>query len=240
MISVKRGKSRPFYTAKGLFCTSKDAHNEVMHAEFAPLRLIGTGLAVRRGMRSLFSSLSVTLEPGDVVQLTGPNGSGKSTLLRLMAGFSTPDEGKLLIEGLNDDVSGPSCLHYFGHREGLRAALTTTENLEFLAQLLGGDARLIRPRLDELGLLRLAHLPVRVLSEGQKRRVALARLVIVPRPIWLLDEPLASLDVEAIQRVAGLIAAHARRGGMAMVATHQPLPAATRSLELGNRTGLKP
>jgi heme exporter protein A len=211
-----------------------------MSAEFAPLRLIGTGLAVRRGMRSLFSALSVTLEPGDVVQLTGPNGSGKSTLLRLMAGFSTPDEGHLEIKGLDDDASPHAVLHYFGHREGLRAALTTTENLEFLAHLLGGDARQIGPTLEQLGLLRLAHLPVRVLSEGQKRRVALARLVIVPRPIWLLDEPLASLDIEAIGRIADLIVAHARRGGMAMVATHQPLSAATRALELGHRAGPKP
>jgi heme exporter protein A len=186
-------------------------------------------------MRVLFDSLSVTMEPGDVVQLTGPNGSGKSTLLRLVAGLTAADHGKIRFEGLPEEATPQSCFHYFGHREGLRAALTTTENLEFLAELLGGDRAHIPSTLEELGLARLARLPVRVLSEGQRRRVALARLIIAPRPIWLLDEPLVSLDIEAIGRIADLIAAHARKGGMAMVATHQPLAAATRALELGNR-----
>lgn len=197
-------------------------------------RLVGNGLAVRRGPRFLFRNLDLVLAPGDVMQLTGPNGSGKSTLLRLLAGFSPPDAGSIVVEGVGQSEASV-LIQYFGHREGLRSALTARENLTFLASLLGGDAAKIPEALARLGISRLEHLPVRVLSEGQKRRVALARLLLAPRPIWLLDEPLASLDIEAIATVSSLIAEHAAAGGMALVATHQPLSSKTAVLDLAGR-----
>lgn len=201
---------------------------------FANLRLVASGLAVRRGPRFLFRGLDVSLVPGQVMQLTGPNGSGKSTLLRLLAGFSPPDAGTVRLESAGEEATG-SFLHYFGHREGLRPALTARENLTFLAGLLGGDETRIPEALSKLGVSRLIDLPVRVLSEGQRRRVALARLLVIDRPIWLLDEPLASLDVEAIATVSALIAEHAQAGGMALVATHQPLAATNATLDLAGR-----
>lgn len=201
---------------------------------FPALRLVASGLAVRRGPRFLFRDLGLEVGSGEVMQLTGPNGSGKSTLLRLLAGFSPTDNGSIRLEGLGDRESG-SAMHYFGHREGMRAALSAGENLAFLAGLLGGDASRIPDALARLGIARLENLPVRVLSEGQRRRVALARLLVIDRPIWLLDEPLASLDSEAIGIVSGLIAGHAARGGMAIVATHQMLPAKTTALDLAGR-----
>ncbi len=201
---------------------------------FPNLRLVASGLAVRRGPRFLFRGLDVSLAPGQVMQLTGPNGSGKSTLIRLLAGFSPPDAGTVMLEGAGEEATG-SFLHYFGHREGLRPALTARENLAFLAGLLGGDETRIPEALGRLGVSRLIDLPVRVLSEGQRRRVALARLLVIHRPIWLLDEPLASLDVEAIATVSGLIADHAKAGGMALVATHQPLAATNATLDLAGR-----
>jgi heme exporter protein A len=197
-------------------------------------RLVGSGLAIRRGPRFLFRGLDLVLAPGDVVQLTGPNGSGKSTLLRILAGFSPPDAGTVVVEGAGQSEAA-ALIQYFGHREGLRAALTARENLTFLAALLGGDPQRIPEALARLGISRLEHLPVRVLSEGQRRRVALARLLLAPRPIWLLDEPLASLDVEAIGTVTTLIADHAAAGGMALVATHQPLSSKTAMFDLAGR-----
>jgi heme exporter protein A len=201
---------------------------------YPALRLVASGLAVRRGPRFLFKDLEVVLRAGEVMQLTGRNGSGKSTLLRLLAGFSPADQGSIRLEGL-DEGARNSAFHYFGHREGLRAALSARENLAFLAGLLGGDASRIPDALSRLGIARLENLPVRVLSEGQRRRVALARLLVVDRPVWLLDEPLASLDAEAIEIVSGLISDQAARGGMAMVATHQLLPAKTATLDLSGR-----
>jgi heme exporter protein A len=201
---------------------------------FPALRLVASGLAVRRGPRFLFRNLDLALTGGTVTQLTGPNGSGKSTLLRLLAGFSPTDAGAIRLEGWREGERG-SALHYYGHREGLRPALGAGENLAFLAGLLGGDARRIPASLERLGIARLVDLPVRVLSEGQRRRVALARLLVIDRPIWLLDEPLASLDSEAIDIVSGILSEHAARGGMAIVATHQLLAARTTTLDLSGR-----
>ncbi|CAN1567898.1 CcmA ABC-type transport system involved in cytochrome c biogenesis, ATPase component [Rhabdaerophilaceae bacterium] len=201
---------------------------------YSRCKLICSGLAVRRGPRFLFRGLDLALDPGTIMQLTGPNGSGKSTLLRLIAGFSPPDAGAIALEGRGQEGFG-HYVHYFGHREGLRGALTSAENLSFLAGLLGGQPSGIHDALARLGIARLADLPVRVLSEGQRRRVALARLLVVPRQVWLLDEPLASLDSEAISIVSHMLASHAAAGGMAIVATHQPLGAMTTSLDLAGR-----
>lgn len=203
------------------------------------LRLEARNLAMRRGYRRLFEGLSLVLEPGRITQLIGPNGTGKSTLIRILAGFLKADSGQILWHGLSDEQEGQALLHYHGHREGLRDALTPRENLAFSAQLLGGDAARVLPALERLGIVRLADLPVQVLSAGQRRRVALARLLVAPRPLWLLDEPLAALDVSGQALVSELLAEHATRDGMALVATHQPLGIETLILDLAIASGLK-
>ena len=180
------------------------------------------GLCARRGHRLLFEKLDIRISPGEIIALRGANGAGKSTLLRILAGFMRPDSGVIRWPGAPD--SEPQTLiHYLGHREGLRDPLSTLENLEFLSSMLGGERAAIPAALDRLGIARLATLPVGVLSAGQRRRVALARLLIVKRPFWLLDEPLATLDSVGQAIVTGLLAQHAQTGGLALVATHQAL-----------------
>lgn len=197
------------------------------------LRLEARGLAVRRGFRLLFEALDVDLTSGDILQLTGANGTGKSTLMRLLAGFTQPDAGSVRWLGVSEDDDATTLLHYHGHREGLREALTPAENLAFASGILGGDATRIPAALTRLGAGSLADLPVQVLSAGQRRRVALARLLVAPRPVWLLDEPLAALDVAGQALVSDLLAEHRKSGGMAIVATHQPLGIDVRHLMLG-------
>ena len=199
----------------------------------AELSLDARGLTIRRGFRLLFEGLDVSLGRGEILQLSGPNGSGKSTLMRALAGFSHADEGRVSWRGVPEEIEPATLVHYHGHRDGLREALTPRENLAFAAALLCGDERYIEPALVRLDAGRLMDLPVQVLSAGQRRRVALARLLVAPRPVWLLDEPLAALDVAGQKLVSELLADHAARGGMALVATHQPLEIEVRHLKLG-------
>lgn len=188
----------------------------------------GQGLACRRGGTAVFGGVSFSLSGGEALVLTGPNGAGKSSLLRLMAGLLAPAEGALLWNGepVTDapaDHAGRVC--YLGHADALKPAWSLSRNLGFLARLAGekeagtqiGDA------LDQMGLTALADVPVAHLSRGQARRGALARLLLVPRGLWLLDEPTASLDENASALVAGLIDRHCADGGLAVVATHRPL-----------------
>lgn len=181
----------------------------------------------------LFSGLDFDLAPGEMTTLTGPNGSGKSTMMRIVAGLTPLEDGKVSLSGSADDDHPQGQIHYHGHRESLRDALTAAENLTFATLLLGGSRDGVLPALERLGARRLADLPVRVLSAGQRRRVALARLLSAPRSIWLLDEPLAALDVAGQDLVASLIREHVGNGGSALVATHQPLGITGRSLTLG-------
>jgi heme exporter protein A len=156
--------------------------------------------------------------------LTGPNGAGKSSLLRLVAGLLPPAEGRLLWDGedaLADRAGHARRLRYLGHADALKPALTARENLDFYARLWGGE---VAPALEALGLAALADLPARVLSSGQKRRLALARLALAPAPLWLLDEPTIGLDAVSVARLGGLFAAHRDRGGIVLAATHLPLP----------------
>lgn len=204
-------------------------------AAFADLALEARGLTIRRGYRLLFDALDLDLAAGEVVQLSGPNGAGKSTLMRVLAGFLRADEGSIAWNGLPEDAEAGALLHYHGHREGLREALSPRENLAFSAGILGGSVEAIMPALGKTGADALADLPVQVLSAGQRRRVALARLLVAPRPVWLLDEPLAALDVEGQALVGRLIADHRAAGGMALVATHQPLGIPVRHLVLDGR-----
>ena len=197
------------------------------------IHLTVRGLGCQRGGRVLFSGLDLDLAPGDLVTLTGANGSGKSTLMRMLSGLSPVEEGNIAFSGGGEQDAAHTFLHYHGHREGLRDALTAHENLVFATTLLGGRAEDAGPALERMGARRLANLPVRVLSAGQRRRVALARLLAAPRPLWLLDEPLAALDVAGQALVAELVGEHVAAGGSALVATHQPMNITGRTLTLG-------
>lgn len=200
---------------------------------FPPITLAVSGLGCQRGGRTLFRDVSFVLNPGELVTLVGPNGAGKSTMIRMIAGLTTPDAGSMTISGGDADAEAASLLHYHGHREGLREALTAAENLAFSTAVLGGDVTTIAATLDRMGARRLVDLPVRVLSAGQRRRVALAKLLTCRRPLWLLDEPLAALDVAGQNLVADLLSEHAAAGGAALVATHQPLGIDSRQIIIG-------
>ena len=192
------------------------------------MRVSGDNLAAERGGRSVFSGVSFAVAGGGLLAVTGPNGAGKSTLLRLIAGFIEPVAGRLAVEP--DDVG----LSYLGHLDGLKAALTVRENLAFWREVGGGSGN-VATALDRLGLGTAIDLPVGVLSAGQQRRVAIARLLLSERPLWLLDEPATALDAEAERTLGGLLGEHVASGGMAIVATHRPLPITpTGTLELGS------
>jgi heme exporter protein A len=181
-------------------------------------------LACWRGERAVFAGLSFRLEAGGALLLTGANGAGKSSLLRLLAGLIPAAEGRLLWEGedaLGDRVAHATRLRYLGHGDALKPSLTAAENLGFYARLWGGE---VAPALAALGLTGLADLPARVLSSGQKRRLALARLALAPAAIWLLDEPTVGLDAASVERLGTLLAEHRGRGGLVLAATHLPLP----------------
>ena len=195
------------------------------------MRLTGSGLAVVRNGRSVFSGLSFELAAGELLAVTGANGVGKSTLLRIVAGLLAPSAGRVSLEPATAD-SLASELHYLGHLDGLKTTLTVRRNLEFWRALWAAKA--VELALEAVGLGHLADLPVGLLSAGQRRRLAIARLLIDERALWLLDEPATSLDAAGEQMLGRLIAAHLAAGGMAMVATHRELPlAATATLTLG-------
>lgn len=180
------------------------------------------GLSVRRGGRLILQEIGFRVTAGHAVALVGPNGSGKSTLLRAIAGLLRPEAGTIGIEP-EPEAERAALIHYLGHLDGLKPGLTVAENLAFWRQVMGGRGD-IGPALDAVGLGHLDHLPVSILSAGQKRRVAIARLLTVDRPIWLLDEPATALDAASEETLGRLIAGHLDGGGMVLAATHRPLP----------------
>jgi heme exporter protein A len=187
--------------------------------------LVGEGLACRRGERLVFAGLSLRVAAGAALVVTGANGSGKSSLLRMLATLLRPEAGRLLWGGAAIAADpGPyrASTHYLGHLDAIKPALTSREMLEFWAGRRAGRSAL-GEALAALGLDRVADWPCRWLSAGQRRRLALARLVASPAPVWLLDEPAAALDSDGEGRLATLIAAHRAAGGRVVVATHQPL-----------------
>lgn len=191
------------------------------------MRLVAEGLAASRGERALFAGLGFALDPGSALVLTGPNGSGKSSLLRLIAGFGRPTAGQLIWEGtpLTGDLDAYRAqLHYVGHQEALKPALSVTETLRFWSALAERPLADPAPALTALGLQHKADTPCRFLSSGQRRRLALARLLAWSAPLWLLDEPTVGLDDQALGLIAGLIERHRAAGGIVILSTHQPLP----------------
>jgi heme exporter protein A len=196
------------------------------------LRLKVTNLACRRAGRLIFDNLSFTLDAGEVLAVTGRNGAGKSSLLSILAGRLHPERGVVAAEGVGDRKL-PECLHLIGHRDALKAALTARENLRFAADFLGDRATDPDEALSAFGLGHAGSLKVAYLSAGQRRRVALARLLVSRRPLWLLDEPTAALDTAARSVLHDLVRAHARDGGIIIVATHDPLGLPAGELRIG-------
>ena len=186
------------------------------------MRLTAQDLAVRRSGRRIFSGVSFALEAGEALMVTGRNGAGKSTLLAVLAGRLKPEAGTLTAHDVGE-ATLPECLHVVGHRDGLKSPLTAEENLAFARDLLGAPTASPRAALEELGLGHALKLPVAFLSAGQRRRVALARLLVCRRPLWLLDEPTAALDVASQGVLAGMMARHRATGGLVIAATHQAL-----------------
>jgi len=186
-------------------------------------------LAGERGERRLFEGLALDLKPGSVTWLRGRNGRGKTTLLRLLAGLSTPADGSIRIQGQTLREAGPEGRRqwvYIGHQNALKDDLTVLEALRFLARLHGlpHDPAALKQALQRLGVLQRQHAPVRTLSQGQRRRVALARLVLSGAvPLWLLDEPFDALDSDGIEVLNGIITDHAAAGGCVLLTSHQLL-----------------
>jgi len=176
-----------------------------------------------RGGRQVFAGLSFALAPADVLVLRGPNGSGKSSLLRLLAGFLAPAGGRLAWAGAaiaDDPAAHRARLHYVGHADAVKSLLSVRENLSFAAALGGTSADGIETALAGFDLEPLAEVPARYLSAGQRRRLALARLLGGARPLWLLDEPGVGLDAANRARLEQALAAHRAAGGLAVLATH--------------------
>jgi heme exporter protein A len=216
------------------------------------MRLRAENIAIDRGGRRLFSDLSFEVNSGEALIVLGPNGAGKTSLLRAIAGLLALAAGTLSADGGDDEASLGEQAHYLGHADALKGALTAGENLEFWADMLAPpprDNRLsqlrekaLAPRLpmtapaalDRLGLGHVLDFPVHALSAGQKRRVALARLLAADRPLWLLDEPLTALDQAAQARFTAIMRQHLAEGGLIVAATHAPVDLdGARELRLG-------
>ena len=203
-----------------------------MSGDAAPvLALRGVRLRRRHGFTLDVPELDV--HRGEVLALVGPNGSGKSTLLRVLAQLMPAAEGTIRWDGTDvarDREAHQARLAYLGHQDALKGGLTALENLRFWASFNGGDADVA---LQAFGLAKLADRPARTLSAGQKRRLALSRLALSTVPLWLLDEPVTALDTEAREAFAALLMRHLAAGGLAIIATHEPLAIEARVLQLG-------
>ncbi len=201
----------------------------------APLRLNGDQLACLRGERKVFSNLSFSVSGGEALAVIGPNGSGKSSLLRLIAGLVAIASGTLKLDGGDDRLTLAEQTHLLGHSDAIKLSLTVLENVAFWSDFLGGDGSKISPdaALEAVGLSQLRDLPTAFLSAGQRRRLAIARLIAVKRPVWLLDEPTTALDAAGQATIAALMTEHLHKGGLIVAATHQPLGISARELRLG-------
>ena len=189
-------------------------------------------VGVSRGGRRLFSDLSLSLAAGQACALTGANGAGKTSLLRAIAGLVALDAGEVAFAGAETDAARAGGLHLLGHLDGLKPARTAREELSFWSLWQGGSADSAMGAAAALELAPLLDLEVRRLSAGQRRRLALARLLAAPRPLWLLDEPLSPLDAGWRTRFGAMMQTHLAGGGMILAAVHDPLPIAALGLEI--------
>lgn len=187
------------------------------------MRLTATDLACVRGGREVFADLAFAVDGGDALAVTGRNGAGKSSLLRLIAGLIPHAGGIVTLEGGDAELTLPEQAHYLGHRDALKPALSVIENLQFWRDFLGGVAADPHESLAAVEIDHIANLPAAYLSAGQRRRLSIARLLTVRRPVWLLDEPTSALDTAAQATLARLMADHLAGGGLILAATHGPL-----------------
>ena len=187
------------------------------------MQLKGDNLVCSRGGREVFADLNFSVSGGQALVVTGRNGAGKSSLLRMIAGLVHLAGGRLALEGGEPDASIAEQAHYVGHHDAVKPSLTVGENLQFWARYLGSADLPIGPALAAVDLAPLANLPAAYLSAGQRRRLSIARLVAVPRPLWLLDEPTSALDVPSQNRLADLMRDHLAGGGMIVAAAHGPI-----------------
>jgi heme exporter protein A len=187
------------------------------------MRLSASDLACRRGGRAVFSGLSFSIAAGESLTIRGRNGAGKSSLLRMIVGLLRLAAGKLNLEGGDPELTIGEQAHYLGHQDALKPSLSVGENLRFWAAFLGSAVADPSDPLATVGLAGLADLPAAYLSAGQRRRLSVARLLAVQRPIWLLDEPTSALDAAAQTQLGNIMQAHLGAGGLILVATHGAL-----------------
>jgi heme exporter protein A len=187
------------------------------------MELAGNNLTCVRGGREVFAGLNFSVSGGEALVVTGRNGAGKSSLLRMIAGLVAVAAGTLSLSGGDADATPGEQAHYLGHLDAVKPSLSVSENLAFWANYLGGVPARLDDALDAVGLEPLATLPAAYLSAGQRRRLSIARLVAVKRPLWLLDEPTSALDQPSQQRLADLMRGHLTGGGMIIAAAHGPI-----------------
>ena len=198
------------------------------------MKLLVENLALNRGGRPLLAGISFVVGASEALVLLGANGVGKTTLIRAVAGLLAPAAGSIRIEGGEPERSVGEQCHYIGHLNGVKASLTVAQNAAFWGRFLGRSRDRLDAALAAFGLASLRDIPAAYLSAGQQRRLGLARVLLAHRPIWLLDEPTASLDHAAVEALTRVVMEHRASGGLVIAATHVPLGFATaRELALG-------
>jgi heme exporter protein A len=187
------------------------------------VRISASNLGCVRGSREIFRNINFSVSSGQALAVLGPNGAGKSSLLRIVAGLLRTMSGRLSLEGGDPELTVPEQAHYLGHLDALKPSLSVAENLAFWARYLGPGPGAPADALQAVGLAPIRDLPAGYLSAGQRRRLSIARLVAVRRPIWLLDEAASALDQAAQARLIELMRGHLASGGLILAATHAPL-----------------